>query len=140
MVNAEVFEIFESNLRTIHENLQSFKNCEKLKDDKHLIDQDRFIDLVNLTTVLNDLVINAKSQIVDFPESQKCCANEECENEIESDKLDRAGQAIKNQEMHEMINQIAYCGLDSIPISQIGKIQECFQFVQENLLNNHCEG
>ena len=140
MVNPEVFEIFRNNLKSMLDNLEAFENCKILKDDIHHADQDRFIDLVNLSTVMNDFFINAKMQIVDLPESQKCCENEECEKEIESDKLDTMEEVIKNQEMHELINQIADCGIDSLPISQIGKIQECFQFVQENFLNNHCAG
>ena len=139
MVNPEVFEIFRNNLKSMLENLEAFEKCEILKDDIHHADQDRFIDLVNLSTVMNDFFINAKMQIVDLPESQKCRANEE-EKEIESDKLDNMEEIIKNQEIHEFINQIADCGIDSIPISQIGRIQQCFQFVQENFLNNHCEG
>lgn len=143
MINEEVFAILEENLRFMQENLEAFRKCEKFYNMKNMLDQDRFIDLVNLSTILKDFYVNAKAQLIDFPGCEiaeeveemdeeiqnQCCDDPEKQNKIESVKMDT-----KKEEMIEFINQMAEYGIDSLPISQMGKIQECFQFIQENFL------
>lgn len=143
MINEEVFVIFEENLKFMLENMDAFRKCEKISNTENLLDQDRFIDLVNLSTVLKDFYVNAKAQLIDFPGCEiaeeeemdeeiqnQCCDDSEKQHKIESIKMDT-----KKEEMMEFINQMADFGIDSLPISKMGKIQECFQFIRENFLN-----
>lgn len=143
MINEEVFVIIEENLRFMLENMEAFRKCEKISNSENLLDQDRFIDLVNLSTVLKDFFVNAKAQLIDFPGYEiakeveekdeeirnQCCDDSENQNKIESVKMDTT-----KEEMMEFINQMAEFGIDSLPLSQMGKIQECFHFIQENFL------
>ena len=143
MINEEVFVIFEENLRFMMENLEAFRKSEKFTNTENLLDQDRFIDLVNLSTILKDFYVNAKAQLIDFPDCEivekieemdeeirnQCCDNSEKQQKIESDKMDTT-----KEEITEFINQMAEFGIDSLPLSQMGKIQECFQFIQDNFL------
>lgn len=144
MINEEVFVIFEENLRFMQENLEAFRKCEKFSKTENLLDQDRFIDLVNLSTILKDFYVNAKAQLIDFPGCEiaekleemdeeirnQCCDDSEKQQRIESVKMDTT-----KEEMMEFINQMAEFGIDSLPLSQMRKIQECFQFIRENFLN-----
>lgn len=143
MINEEVFVILEENLKFMLENLEAFRKCEKFYNMENMLDQDRFIDLVNLSTILKDFYVNAKAQLIDFPGCEiteeveemdeeirnQCCDDPEKQNKIEFVKMDTT-----KEEMIEFINQMAEFGIDSLLLSQMGKLQECFQFIRENFL------
>lgn len=146
MISEEVYGIFEENLKFMLENLEAFRKCEKFSNAENLLDQDRFIDLVNLSTILKDFYVNAKAQLIDFPGCEIVEKVEEMDEEIRNQCCDHAEESRMQQEiesvkadtnkeeMMEFINLMAKYGIDSLPLSQIGKIQECFHFIQENFL------